>query len=90
MPSHVLTLGETTGCVTPVGAGVIAHSRELRMGIGGAESNVAIGLSRLGVPVVWASRLGDDSVGALVRRELRSEGISRPGTPERVASRKLG
>jgi len=63
------------GCVTPVGAGVIAHSRELRMGIGGAESNVAIGLSRLGVPVVWASRLGDDSVGALVRRELRSEGI---------------
>jgi 2-dehydro-3-deoxygluconokinase len=74
-PRHVLAVGEAMGCVTPVIAGTIAHSRELRMGIGGAESNVAIGLTRLGIPAVWASRLGDDSVGDLIRRELRAEGV---------------
>jgi 2-dehydro-3-deoxygluconokinase len=45
------------------------------VGIGGAESNVAIGLARLGVPSTWISRIGADSFGALITRELRAEGV---------------
>jgi 2-dehydro-3-deoxygluconokinase len=44
--------------------------------IGGAESNVAIGLARLGVPCTWISRVGNDAFGALVTREIRAEGVS--------------
>ena len=48
----------------------------LPVGIGGAESNVAIGLARLGVQATWISRVGDDAFGALVTRELRGEGAT--------------
>ncbi|MBU2664077.1 sugar kinase [Actinoplanes bogorensis] len=56
------------------------------VGLGGAESNVAIGLARLGVPVTWMSRLGDDALGVFVRREIRAEGVTvlaatDPGAP---------
>ena len=43
--------------------------------VAGAESNVAIGLSRLGHRVGWYSRVGDDAFGRLVVRELRAEGV---------------
>ena len=45
------------------------------MGIGGAESNVAIGLARLGVDCTWVSRVGDDALGTFVTREIRAEGV---------------
>jgi 2-dehydro-3-deoxygluconokinase len=32
-------------------------------------------LSRLGVPVRWVGRVGNDSLGALIQRELRAEGV---------------
>jgi 2-dehydro-3-deoxygluconokinase len=44
--------------------------------MGGAESNVAIGLSRLGTPVTWVSRLGDDALGTYLLREIRGEGVT--------------
>ena len=43
--------------------------------IGGAESNCAIGLARLGHPVCWVSRLGSDPFGSRVLKTLRGEGI---------------
>lgn len=43
--------------------------------IAGAESNLAIGMARLGHPVSYAGRVGDDVFGARIRRELRAEGI---------------
>jgi 2-dehydro-3-deoxygluconokinase len=46
------------------------------VGIGGAESNVAIALARLDVPCTWISRLGDDALGTLVGREIRAEGVT--------------
>jgi 2-dehydro-3-deoxygluconokinase len=45
------------------------------LGIGGAESNVAIGLRRLGVDVTWLGRVGDDPLGERVTREIRAEGV---------------
>ncbi|RZL56471.1 MAG: sugar kinase [Variovorax sp.] len=41
----------------------------------GAETNVAIGLSRLGLRVGWASRLGTDSMGRYLLAEMKREGI---------------
>jgi sugar/nucleoside kinase (ribokinase family) len=41
----------------------------------GAEINVAIGLSRLGLKVGWASRLGADSMARFLLKEMRAEGV---------------
>jgi 2-dehydro-3-deoxygluconokinase len=41
----------------------------------GAETNVAIGLARLGLRVGWSSRLGTDSLGRYLLGEMRREGV---------------
>lgn len=41
----------------------------------GAETNVAIGLARLGFKVGWASRLGTDSMGRALLATMQGEGI---------------
>ena len=41
----------------------------------GAETNVAIGLSRLGLKVGWASRLGTDSMARALLATMQGEGI---------------
>lgn len=73
--SYVLTLGETMGLISGAQTGSFAHVSQASIGIGGAESNVAVGLIRLGVPVSWAGRVGDDSLGNRVVREIRGEGV---------------
>ncbi len=45
------------------------------MSLGGAETNVAIGLARLGHSLRWAGRLGDDEIGQFALRTLRAEGV---------------
>jgi len=56
-------------------AGPIRLGGAMSMTLGGAESNVAIGLARLGHSVCWAGRLGADQVGDFALRTLRAEGI---------------
>ena len=72
---RVVTLGETMGLLSNVQPGPLAHASTMQLGVGGSESNVAIGLSRLGVDAIWFGRVGDDSVGRLVAREIRAEGV---------------
>jgi 2-dehydro-3-deoxygluconokinase len=43
--------------------------------VSGAESNLAIALTRLGVAARWVSRLGDDAIGRLVMQTLGREGV---------------
>lgn len=71
----LLTFGETMGLVTARGIGSLDIARDATIGIGGAESNVAIAAARLGQPVTWIGRLGRDAVGDLIKRRLRAEGI---------------
>jgi 2-dehydro-3-deoxygluconokinase len=73
---RVVTLGETMALLRPEGTGSLADVELLRIGIGGAESNVAIGLARLGSDVAWLGRVGADGLGARVVRELRGEGVN--------------
>lgn len=74
--SGVVTLGETMALLTSPSGRHLRSGTSLPIGIGGAESNVAIGLARLDVPVTWVSRVGDDAFGAMVTREIRAEGVS--------------
>lgn len=72
----IVTLGEALALVRSTELGTFAQLHELRLGIGGAESNVAIGLARLGTPSVWLGRVGDDSLGRRVDRELHAERVT--------------
>ena len=56
-------------------SGPLAMGGPLTTHLAGAESNVAIGLSRLGHAAAWVGRVGGDEFGALVLRELRAEGV---------------
>jgi 2-dehydro-3-deoxygluconokinase len=71
----LVTLGETLGLLVAEDVGPLSLARGMRLGMGGAESNVAIGVARLGVPATWIGRLGDDPVGDLVERQLLAERV---------------
>ncbi|WP_227878579.1 sugar kinase [Arthrobacter dokdonensis] len=71
----VVTIGETMALMRSVAPGPLSHAASLELGIGGAESNVAIALRRLGASVAWIGRVGSDSLGDLVLRELRAEDL---------------
>lgn len=70
-----ITLGETMALVRAESIGPLSYGTPLSLGIGGAESNVAIALKRLGVPTAWIGRVGNDSLGRLIERELQAEGL---------------
>ena len=72
---RVVTAGEAMALLDPLDAGELELGSLLRLRFAGAESNFAIGLARLGVPVAWISRLGADRLGALVRAALAGEGV---------------
>lgn len=69
----VVTLGETMASLrtaTPLRLG-----GSLLMTVAGSESNVAIGLARLGHSVRWGGRVGADEAGAFILRTLRAESV---------------
>lgn len=70
-----MTFGESMGLFAASSAGRFGLDRGFTLGIGGAESNVAIGAARLGVPVTWFGRLGNDATGDLIERLLVAEGV---------------
>jgi 2-dehydro-3-deoxygluconokinase len=75
MSAEVITLGETMGLLHSTHPSPLAHTSNMALSIGGAESNVAIALRRLGTSSAWVGRVGDDSLGERVVRELYAERI---------------
>ncbi|WP_288466665.1 sugar kinase [uncultured Curtobacterium sp.] len=71
----VLTVGETMLLLSGTEPGEVAELEHLRVDTGGAESNVAIGLVRAGVPATWVGRVGADPAGDRVLRDVRSAGV---------------
>lgn len=71
----VVTVGETMALVRATEIGPLSPGTPMRLGIGGAESNFAVALRRLGTRVAWVSRVGADSLGNLIVRELTAEGV---------------
>lgn len=72
---QVITIGETMAALTPQSQGPLRYVSDYRLRIAGAESNVAIGLAKLGVDVAWLSRLGEDEFGHFVCNQTRAEGV---------------
>lgn len=72
-PLDVLTFGEAM--VAFHGDGAWSEGGRATTRVAGAESNVAIGLARLGHRVGWAGNVGADPFGELVLRQLRAEGV---------------
>lgn len=89
MQCAVVTAGETMLLGVPSRPGRLRHAPSLHLGIGGAESNVAIALSRLDVPARWLSLLGDDEPGQLVLDRIRAEGVDTSAV-RRVAGHPTG
>lgn len=73
--TRVVTFGETMALFRASSIGSLAHVSTFDLSVGGAESNVAIALERLGTRVTWVGRVGNDSLGERVVRELRAEGL---------------
>jgi 2-dehydro-3-deoxygluconokinase len=71
----LVTFGETMGLLVQNSPGVPRSGEPMSFGIGGSESNVAIGVRRLGVAATWIGRVGDDPAGAMIARELRAERV---------------
>lgn len=71
----VLSFGETMAMLVADQSGDLASVNQFHKRIAGADSNVAIGLSRLGFKVAWLSRVGADSLGRFVVRTLEDEGL---------------
>lgn len=71
----VVTFGETMALVSGVSYGPLQHSKTMTLSIGGAESNVAIALTRLGERATWIGKVGTDPFGDLVAREITAEGV---------------
>lgn len=71
----VVTMGETMALMRAEEAGPLQHTTSMSLGIGGAETNFAIALRRLGTSVAWVGRVGVDSLGAKVLRELAAERV---------------
>jgi 2-dehydro-3-deoxygluconokinase len=72
-------LGETMAMLTPVQAVPLHLATELHCGIGGAESNVAMGLAAMGVETHWVSRVGNDGFGTRILNELKDHGVDVAG-----------
>ena len=71
----VVTLGETMLRLTPPNQQLIEQANTLEMHVGGSESNVAVGLARLGRRVAWVSRLTDNALGRKVATAIRAQGV---------------
>lgn len=71
----VITFGESMGLFYPEGPRGIGQGGSMAQSFGGAESNLAIGLARLGCTAGWFGRLGRDPVGTGILKTLRGEGV---------------
>lgn len=71
----VVTLGESMVLLTPTRTGPLRYAHTFNRQLGGAESNVAIGLARLGKEVGWISKVGADEFGEYVISTVRGEGV---------------
>jgi 2-dehydro-3-deoxygluconokinase len=73
--AEVVTIGESMVLFQPMTGGSLTYAPLFTKSVAGAESNVAIGLARMGLRTRWISRLGTDPFGDQVMSTLAGEGI---------------
>ncbi|XAS67384.1 sugar kinase [Micrococcaceae bacterium Sec5.7] len=72
-------IGETMAMLTPDQPVPLHQATSLHLGVGGAESNVAMGFAAMGLDSHWVGRVGDDGFGARILNELRIHGVGVSG-----------
>jgi 2-dehydro-3-deoxygluconokinase len=78
----LVTFGETMALFAARRTGPLRFARDFDLGLGGAESNVAIGVARLGHRACWIGRVGADEFGDLIRSTLTGEGVDTRAIPD--------
>lgn len=76
MNAQIITIGESLGLTVATTVGKPMRGDHVRLTFGGAESNVAIGVARLGGSAAWVGRLGNDALGDMIVRELTGESVT--------------
>lgn len=84
MASDVILFGEPMALFVAREEGSLSEVTEFTRMLAGAEVNVAVGLTRLGYEVTYATRLGMDPFGDYIERKLNAEGIKTQIIRDRV------
>ena len=71
----IVTFGEAMVRMSPPDFKRLEQTTTLDMHIGGAELNVAVGASRLGLKCAWVSKLPDNPLGRMIANKARELGV---------------
>jgi 2-dehydro-3-deoxygluconokinase len=71
----LVSMGETMIQLNAVTSGPLRYVNSFEKHAAGTESNVAVGMVRMGYSAGWISKLGDDELGRYIHGFLRGEGV---------------
>jgi len=71
----VVTFGEAMGRLSPPHFLRLEQTRSLDLSVGGAELNVAVGVTRFGMKSAWVSKLPKNAIGYLIRNRAQEFGV---------------
>jgi 2-dehydro-3-deoxygluconokinase len=71
----VVTFGEAMGRLSPPHFQRLEQTRSLDLSVGGAELNVAVGVTRFGMKSAWVSKLPKNAIGYLIRNRAQEFGV---------------
>lgn len=71
----LVTFGETLIRLSPPDFKRLEQTTTLNVNIGGAELNVAVGASRLGLKTAWVSKLPDNPLGRMIANKAREHDV---------------
>lgn len=71
----VVTFGESMVRLSPPDFQRLEQTRRLNVNVGGAELNVAVGVTRFGLKSAWVSKLPKNSLGYMIRDRAQEFGV---------------
>jgi 2-dehydro-3-deoxygluconokinase len=74
-PLDVITFGEAMAMFIADRPGALHEVDQFTRELAGAETNVAIGLARLGLRAGWVSKVGHDAFGKFIIERLKNENV---------------
>ncbi len=75
MTYDVVAFGEAMVRLSPPSFQKLEQTRNLDLQVGGAELNVAVGITRLGMKSTWVSKLPKNGLGYLIRNRVQEAGV---------------
>jgi 2-dehydro-3-deoxygluconokinase len=75
MTYDVVTFGEAMVRLSPPNFQRLEQARSFDLNVGGAELNVAVGVTRFGMKSTWVSKLPKNGLGYLIRNRVQEAGV---------------